>query len=137
MLTDSDRISVLAVTPDLQDHDALDSMLPQPQWRLHKARSLRTALTKLKNGQSFPVVLCERDLAPDSWRQLLDYLMHLDRPPLLIVMSHLADERLWAEALNLGAYDVLAKPFDEHEVVRALRSAWRRWRQDVSRLPQN
>jgi DNA-binding NtrC family response regulator len=36
----------------------------------------------------------------------------------------LADEHLWAEALNLGAYDVLAKPFDPTEVVRTLSQAW-------------
>jgi CheY-like chemotaxis protein len=37
-------------------------------------------------------------------------------PPMLIVTSRLADDYLWAEALNLGAYDVLAKPFDASEV---------------------
>ena len=45
----------------------------------------------------------------------------------LIVTSRLADEYLWAEALNLGAYDMLAKPFDASEVVRVLGSAWRHW----------
>jgi len=50
--------------------------------------------------------------------------LNLSDPPLLIVASRLADEYLWAEALNLGAYDVLAKPFDADEVVRVLRSAW-------------
>ena len=41
-------------------------------------------------------------------------------PPLLIVISQLADEHLWAEALNLGVYDVLAKPLDDIEIVRVL-----------------
>ena len=45
-------------------------------------------------------------------------------PPLLIVTSRFADERLWAEALNVGAYDVLAKPFERDEVNRVLTSAW-------------
>jgi len=36
------------------------------------------------------------------------------------VTSRLADERLWAEALNLGAYDVLAKPFDSTEAMRVV-----------------
>ena len=38
-----------------------------------------------------------------------------------------ADERLWAEALNLGAYDVLAKPFDRTEVMRVVSMAWMHW----------
>jgi len=45
-----------------------------------------------------------------------------------MVASRFADERFWAEALNLGAYDVLAKPFDAEEVNRTLTSAWMRWR---------
>ena len=44
---------------------------------------------------------------------------------LMIVTSRLADERLWAEALNLGAYDVLAKPFDRTEAMRVVAAAWR------------
>jgi DNA-binding response OmpR family regulator len=46
----------------------------------------------------------------------------------LIVTSRLADERLWVEALNLGAFDVLAKPFDQKELVRSVSLAWLHWR---------
>ena len=74
------------------------------------------------------MVLCERDLAPESWREMLEHLRQMDDPPLLVVISRLADERLWAEALNLGAHDVLAKPFDASEVTRILSLAWLRWR---------
>ena len=42
--------------------------------------------------------------------------------------SRLADERLWAEALNLGAWDVLAKPFDTNEVIRTVSIAGQHWR---------
>jgi DNA-binding response OmpR family regulator len=41
-------------------------------------------------------------------------------PPDLIVASRLADEYLWAEVLNLGGYDVLAKPFNAEEVRRVV-----------------
>jgi len=54
-------------------------------------------------------------------------MLSLPDPPFLVVTSRLADDRLWAEALNLGAYDVLAKPFDKTEVNRIVRSAWLRW----------
>jgi hypothetical protein len=43
----------------------------------------------------------------------------------LVVASRLADERLWAEVLNLGGHDVLAMPFDAHEVRRVMESAVR------------
>jgi DNA-binding response OmpR family regulator len=51
----------------------------------------------------------------------------LPDPPPLIVTSRLADERLWVEALNLGAFDVLAKPFDSTEAMRVVGAAWRAW----------
>ena len=57
----------------------------------------------------------------------MENILVLPDPPVLIVTSRLADEYLWAEALNLGAYDVLAKPFDASEVIRVLYSAWRHW----------
>jgi FixJ family two-component response regulator len=38
-----------------------------------------------------------------------------------------ADERLWAEALNLGAWDVLAKPFEADEVIRIVDIAGAHW----------
>ena len=72
-------------------------------------------------------MVTERDLAPGSWRDLLNNFLLLPDPPVLVVASRLADEYLWAEALNLGAYDVLAKPFDAFEVMRVLGSAWRHW----------
>jgi hypothetical protein len=48
--------------------------------------------------------------------------------PFLIVTCRLADEHLWAEALNVGAYDVLAKPFDAPEVIRVVSLAWLHWK---------
>ena len=44
----------------------------------------------------------------------------MDTPPALIVTSRLADERLWAEVLNLGAFDLLSKPFDFDEATRII-----------------
>jgi FixJ family two-component response regulator len=58
---------------------------------------------------------------------MLEHISLLPDPPLLIVTSRLADAHLWAEALNLGAYDVLAKPFDATEVIRIVSVAWQHW----------
>lgn len=79
------------------------------------------------SAQEIPVIVSEGKLHPGTWQELLQYISLLPDPPLLIVASRLADERLWAEALNLGAWDVLAKPFDTEEVIRVVASAWRHW----------
>ena len=49
--------------------------------------------------------------------------------PLLIVTSSNADQTLWAEALHLGAYDVLSKPFARAEVIRIVSLAWLHWKE--------
>ena len=41
----------------------------------------------------------------------------------LAVRDPWADGRFWAEAINLGAYDLLAQPFHETEVRRLIASA--------------
>jgi DNA-binding response OmpR family regulator len=58
---------------------------------------------------------------------LLEQIKAMPNPPALIVASRLADERLWAEALNLGAWDVLATPFNRNELIRSVRSGWQHW----------
>jgi len=40
----------------------------------------------------------------------------------------MADDALWAEVLNLGGYNVLAKPFDSREVFRVVGNAWLHWK---------
>ncbi|MGA3018400.1 MAG: hypothetical protein ABSF62_14870 [Bryobacteraceae bacterium] len=85
--------------------------------------------------ERIPIILCDRDRTADAWKELLEQFDGLSSPPLLIVASRLADERLWAEALNLGAYDVLAKPFETAEVVRIFNLACLRWNQGNAALP--
>ena len=126
-------IGVLSVSPSQHDHDTLASLLGRDQWTIHKALSLRSASAFLR-AHRVPLVISEHDLLPGTWAQLLDEIRLLSIPPFLIVTSQVANDYLWAEALNMGAYDVLAKPFDQTEVTRILSSAWLHWEQQY-RVP--
>jgi DNA-binding response OmpR family regulator len=126
--TAGDVIRVLSVMPNEDDHSALDRMLSPPKWDVIKSLTLASGLAQLKKRVLPPLVVCERDLFPGSWKEMFDRIKRMSDPPLLIVTSRLADEQLWAEALNLGAYDVLAKPFEVTEVHRILSLAWLHWR---------
>jgi len=128
-------VTLLSVGPIEEDHASLEGILkfskcelvPDCEWKLNACHTLASALAALRKI-SVPVVLCESDLQPGTWKEVLEELRTLPDPPFLIVTSRLADERLWAEALNLGAYDVLAKPFDRTEVTRIVSTAWLRWK---------
>jgi DNA-binding response OmpR family regulator len=124
------NIELLAVSASSQDHETLGKILPAPEWTVQRARTVSSAMAQLRKHPRIPLVICERDLWPGTWQDMLLELRRLADPPLLIVASRFADEQLWAEALNVGAYDVLAKPFDPNEVSRTLRLAWSRWQSE-------
>jgi DNA-binding NtrC family response regulator len=77
------------------------------------------------------VVICESQLPDGDWKLLLDGVSRVPSPPLMIVASTHADDALWAEVLNMGAYDVLSKPFDRTEVTRIISLAWLHWKDQV------
>jgi DNA-binding NtrC family response regulator len=118
---------VLLVSPYPDDHFVLPELLADSNWEWHKSHGCREALDLLQT-KAFTVVICERDQPDGCWRDLLDAGAKLTPPPSLIVCSRLADEHLWAEVLNLGGYDVLAKPFDHEEVSRVTFGAWHSWK---------
>jgi hypothetical protein len=128
-------INVLSVGSTETDHLFLrDSFNNQNAWArygrikciLHTAATLSEAQTVLREYR-IAVVLCDNDSMSGAYPGMLECLAGSPDSPLLIVTSRLADERLWVEMLNLGAYDVLAKPFDLKEVVWTIGSAWLRW----------
>ena len=123
-------ISVLSVSPVEEDHRSLEQILSHTNWKLFKATGLRSASACLRD-HSVSVVLCESDLRPGNWKDLLWELSGFSIPQPLVVTTRLADDALWGEVLNLGGHDVLAKPFDFSEVVRVISLAW--WHRDRHR----
>lgn len=120
------RVRVLAVSPYEQDHHALRHIFGHTAWSIESADTYSGACEQLLRKPT-PVVLCEQTLHDGDWRDLLATTQGMQEPSHLVVISKHADDRLWAEVLNLGAYDVLAKPFLAPEVFRIVGLAWRNW----------
>lgn len=136
-----ETMRILSISPFEEDHIAIDRIFAgaansapaRMTWQLSRARTLPTALTALRQVE-YSVILCESAIGQDSWKELLEDMQDAVNSSVLIVTSLHADERLWAEALNLGAYDVIAKPFRPAELIHAAKSAcmyWQRRRQSV------
>jgi len=111
--------AVLFVSPYPQDAATLARMLDNVPSLIH-AVSVKEAASKLETA-SFQTVLTEATLEDGTWLDLLQLSRSLDT--VLIVTHPWADVRFWAEAINMGAYDVLAQPFNGTEVRRVLNSA--------------
>jgi len=127
-------VTVFHVGPHDQDLRVLAEILdrtdwklcPGTRWSLSATEDVPSATARLQN-ETVPIVLCESESRAGSWKDVLESVGRFSAPPMLIVASRTADEYLWAEALNLGAYDVLSKPYRPAEVVRVLSMAWLHW----------
>jgi DNA-binding NtrC family response regulator len=135
------RIAVLSVSPAEEDHFHLQSIFSNPHrtlfpdlaFTITAKSTISAAKSAMKQGRT-SIVVCEYDLSPGSWKELLEFVECLPAPPPLIITSRVADERMWAEVLNLGGYDVLARPLNSEEVIRTITSAWSLW-QHRFRIP--
>jgi DNA-binding response OmpR family regulator len=114
---------ILSVSPFACDHQSVQAGAAACSCRVALANNLSEALLRLIE-LDIGVVVCERELLPGTWLDVLQRLHERPSPPLLIVTSRLADDRFWAEALNLGAWDVVVKPFIAVEIARSIEQAW-------------
>lgn len=117
------NILLVTVSPNQEDRRYLASILDAPGWTIRGAASLAEALRLLK--QKPRLIVCERELPDGNWRDLLRQASQMDDPPAVIVSTPSADRRFWAEVINLGAFDVLMKPFENNEVRQVLGMATR------------
>jgi DNA-binding NtrC family response regulator len=107
-----------------EDESVVRTVCGRLRCRFSRAADWRQARQLLK-VDSPQVVISPSDGPAWDWKDILDRIRRLASRPHLIVTSRLADERLWAEVLNLGGYDVLAQPLDRDEAERVVASAAR------------
>ena len=113
---------VLFISGRPSDARLLSRMLRQLPLEIDYVATLQTARTRL-NQQEYDVVLTEAALPDGKWLDVLHLVRDCPQDPEVIVTDPAADAQFWSEALNLGAYDLLAQPFYEPEVRRILTNA--------------
>ena len=113
---------ILFISGRHEDARHLSKMLHALPLKLEHVPSLQHARTRLRR-QEYDVILTEAALPDGKWLDVLNLVRESPRETEVIVTDPQADARFWAEALNLGAYDLLAQPFYEPEVRRILFNA--------------
>jgi len=116
------RPAVLFVSPHPEDAALLSRMLRPLPLALEHVAGLEQARAKL-GLQDYAVILTEARLPDGSWLDVLSLARDAAPGARILVTDLRADARFWAEALNLGAYDLLVQPFDKSEVRRILSHA--------------
>jgi DNA-binding NtrC family response regulator len=119
-------LNLLILSEYEQPHVLIHRVLAQTQWRLFSRFSFAEA-AKVLETEDIALVLCDSDFPGGDWKTLLAKALLSARPPRVIVFSRIVDVALWAEVLNLGAYDLLSYPFDRVELVRGIGLACDSW----------
>ncbi|HUA59128.1 MAG TPA: response regulator [Verrucomicrobiae bacterium] len=116
------RSRILYLSGQHDDARRLALMLDGLPLDVDYSDSLQQARAMLRQ-MDYDVLLSEASLPDGSWLDSLHLARNSVRDPKVIVTDPHADARFWAEALNLGAYDVIAQPFYSPEVRRILYNA--------------
>jgi DNA-binding NtrC family response regulator len=116
------RSRILFVSGHPDDARRLSRMLHSLPLKVDHVETLQQARAKLQQDD-YGVILTEAALPDGKWLDALDLAREFPQNLAVIVTDPQADARFWAEALNLGAYDLLAQPFYEPEVRRILNNA--------------
>ena len=87
------------------------------------AAGVQEAQQRLSGLNSYDLLLVDADLPDGSWQDLLPFVSNYERPCETIVVSRLGDERLWVEVMAQGAFDLIAEPYEEREVLRIIQGA--------------
>jgi DNA-binding NtrC family response regulator len=115
-----ENLTILLISPFTEDEKVFQEMFPPgASMSLSRVNRVEEALPQIC-ATTPSLVICERDLPDGSWKTILGACEALQRPTCFLVASRQADERLWAEVLNLGGFDVLQKPFKLPEIRQVL-----------------
>src|ERR1041385_7940971 len=103
-------LNILSVSPIEEDHAFIRNSIQgalthhgEDGWVLHTRHTVAAGRMLLRKKQ-IAVILCDCGSIPDAYRTMLESLTGLPQPAPLIVTSRLADDKLWVEVLNLGAF---------------------------------
>ena len=123
------RSRILFISGHRDDARRLSQMLGPLLMEVDHVEKIGQARTQLRKDD-YNVLLTEAALPDGNWLDALHLARESPNDLQVIVTDAHADARLWAEALNLGAYDLIAQPFYEPEVRRILYNACSRQTQE-------
>ena len=113
---------ILFVSPHREDATVVANMLRSLSVSIEHVADVKQARARM-HSNIYDVILSAASLSDGSWLDVLDVARRENPHAEVIVTDRDADARFWAEALNLGAYDLIAQPFAPGEVQRILGNA--------------
>ena len=120
------RRRTVLVVGSAEDRAAITVMLDHAGWYVREEDCILDALLSVLE-EPVAVVITGCSLPDGDWRDVIDLIRPNSDAPRVIVMSRLPDERLWAEVLNNGGFDLLPHPLDPAPLHCTVESAYLDW----------
>ena len=115
---------VLVCDPDPQAQKLIGEYLQESSFKVFFSRSSEALETALTEQCPFSAVLIDLpNPVKNSCRNVVMAIKSVAPRAQIIFMSRLADDVLWSQVLAQGAYDLLPKPPDRKELLRAVTGA--------------
>lgn len=121
------NIEALIIDDDLQMRLTVESALENEGFAARFAGTAEEGL-EVSKGRGFEVVLLDLHLPGMNGLEMLARLRELPQPPETVVLTGRPDLDTAVEAIKLGAYDYLSKPFDSFKLVSTLKNAAAKYR---------
>lgn len=119
------RVSVLGILPTAEQEMLQDILASSDCYDLICIRSPGFARAALLSRKPAIVITSDRFEGGQTWKDVLRETARAAVKPEVIVGSRLADDRLWAEVLNHGAFDLLEIPYRRSDVLYTISFAVR------------
>lgn len=116
------RIYAIFIGSEDNSFADLDRMFAAYAWSLVRAEVWKDVLL-LPSAEDATHFLYRHVPNNASWIEALTMINLMPSSPAFILTSWVGDERLWADVLNRGGYDLLLEPFDAVEVQRVVAAA--------------
>lgn len=115
-------ISILVVSSEIRSRNSLTDILNRECWKTICASAVGECDELLAN-QTVDLVFCDRGLSDGTYRDILAMMRSKSLRVPLVVTSRLADWEEYLEALDNGAFDLIASPCQTAEIFRVIRRA--------------
>lgn len=118
----SDPFGILVVDDEYGVRDSLSRWLQDDNYRVSSADSAKGALQILDKDR-WDVVLVDLKMPGMDGMELLQRIRNIDEQIVVIIITAYATIDTAVEAMKLGAYDYVTKPFDPDDISRLIQKA--------------
>src|SRR5271157_1319821 len=119
----TEKIKALLVHHNSETLATLKAALERQGMRVIQAESRAQATRMLGGLNPAPLVFTDTQLPDGTWADMLGVAEKAAQPVNVIVVDRIPNTRFYVEAIETGAYDFLAPPFNATDLAYVVRSA--------------